>query len=155
MRPKKAICSGLARKTKTGRPALSEIPGDTCLPCSLRSLPRYVNVCAQLVVGRALRCTQLETRERGSEELVAPALCVRDQTFSLRVQRIEGRARALARALDLVCHKVGARGGRIEGGNISIRPPRYEMFHGFLPLISRMKTKTHTHTHTHTPLPVV
>ena len=70
---------------------------------------------SQLVVGRALRCTQLEARERGSEELVAPALCVRDQTFSLRVQRIEGRARALARALDLVCHKVGARGGGLKG----------------------------------------
>ena len=50
-----------------------------------------------------------EARERGSEELVTPALCVRYQ-LSLRVQRIEGRARALARALDLVCHKVGARG---------------------------------------------
>ena len=67
----------------------------------------------------------------------------------MRVQRIEGRARALARALDLVCRKVGARGGRIEGGNISTRPPRYEMFHGFQPLISRLKTKTHTHTHTY------
>ena len=40
---------------------------------------------------------------------------------------------------------VGARGGRIEGGNISIRPLRYEMFQGFQPLISRLKTKTHIH----------